>query len=268
MIKLAASLVFISLALAACTHGGAGLAAWTGGLSKTDLATESDESPQQRRARLRIELAAAYFEQGQTLVALDEVKQALLADPDFADAYNLRGLVYLRLNELPLAEQSFQRGLALRPNDADALHNFGWLRCQQSRFDESDQLFKQAIDTARYAQPGKTWMARGLCQMRAGQPQEAQASWQRALALDADNPTAAYQLALLHYKRAEFGLAQSYMLKLNAGNLANAQSLWLGIRIERQLNRPDAVAALGSQLRLRFAQSRELIALDKGDFHD
>jgi type IV pilus assembly protein PilF len=156
------------LALAACTHGGAGPAAWTGGPNKADLATESDESPQQRRARLRIELAAAYFEQGQTLVALDEVKQALLADPDFADAYNLRGLVYLRLNELPLAEQSFQRGLALRPNDADALHNFGWLRCQQSRFDESDQLFKQAIDTARYAQPGKTWVARGLCQMRAG----------------------------------------------------------------------------------------------------
>ena len=54
--------------------------------------------------------------------------------------------------------------------------------------------------------------------MRAGQPQEAQASWQRALVLDANNPTAAYQLALLHYKRAEFELAQSYMLKLNSGN--------------------------------------------------
>ena len=268
MIRLASSLICISLTLAACTHSGSRPTAWTGDLSKTDLATESDESPQQRRARLRIELAAAYFDQGQTLVALDEVKQALLADPDFADAYNLRGLVYLRLNELPLAEQSFQRGLALRPNDADTLHNFGWLRCQQSRFDESDQLFKQAIDTARYAQPGKTWMARGLCQLRAGQPQQAQASWQRALVLDANNPSAAYQLALLHYKRAEFGVAQSYMLKLNAGNLANAQSLWLGVRIERQLNRPDAVAALGSQLRLRFAQSRELIAFDKGDFHE
>ena len=268
MIRLAGSLVCISLALAACTHGGSGPAAWTGGLSKTDLATESDESPQQRRARLRIELAAAYFDQGQTLVALDEVKQALLADPGFADAYNLRGLVYLRLNELFLAEESFQRALALRPDDADALHNFGWLRCQQLRFGESDQLFKKAIETPRYAQPGKTWMARGLCQLRAGQPQEAQASWQRALVLDANNPTAAYQLALLHYKRAEFDLAQSYMLKLNSGNLASAQSLWLGIRIERQLNRPDAMAALGSQLRLRFAQSRELIAFDKGDFHE
>jgi hypothetical protein len=28
------------------------------------------------------------------------------------------------------------------------------------------------------------------------------------------------------------------------------------------------MAALGSQLRLRFAQSRELIAFDKGDFHE
>ena len=58
------------------------------------------------------------------------------------------------------------------------------------------------------------------------------------------------------------------MRKLNGGSLANAESLWLGIRIERQLNQPAAVAALAGQLRLRFAQSRELIAFDKGVFHE
>ena len=49
--------------------------------------------------RLRIELAVGYFEQGQTTVALDEIKQALATDPTFADAYNLRGLIYMRLDD-------------------------------------------------------------------------------------------------------------------------------------------------------------------------
>ena len=263
-------MLFLGLALwlSGCAQGVAVSGSAAGPGASADVLTESDESPQRRRARLRTELAAAYFQQGQTLVALDEIKQALLADPAYADAHNLRGLVFLRLNDWPLAGESFQRALALRPGDPDALHNLGWLLCQQSRFDESDKLFAQAVAHPRYAQPGKTRVAQGLCQLRAGQPGLAEASWLQALALDADNPVAAYQLAQLHFKRGDFQLAQPYMRKLNAGGLANAESLWLGIRIERQLNQPAAVAALAGQLRLRFAQSRELIAFDKGVFHE
>ena len=101
---------------------------------KSDLVTESDEPESRRRARLRLELATGYFEQGQTNVALDELKQALNADPTFADAHNLRGLVYMRLNNIPLAEESFRRALVLNPRDADVAHNYGWLLCQQARY--------------------------------------------------------------------------------------------------------------------------------------
>ena len=87
--------------------------------NRGDIVTESDEPDQRRRARLRLELATGYFEQGQTNVALDEIKQALATDPTFVDAYNLRGLAYLRLNDIPLAEDSFRRALALNPRDAD-----------------------------------------------------------------------------------------------------------------------------------------------------
>ena len=50
---------------------------------KADIVTASDEPDTRRRARLRLELASGYFEQGQTNVALDELKQALIADPSF-----------------------------------------------------------------------------------------------------------------------------------------------------------------------------------------
>ena len=57
------------------------------------VVTPSDEPETRRRARFRLELAVNYFQNGQTAVALDEVKQALVADPSYADAFNLRGLI-------------------------------------------------------------------------------------------------------------------------------------------------------------------------------
>src|SRR5512140_1960774 len=68
--------------------------------SSREMLTESDEPESRKRARIRMELAIGYFEQGQTSVALDEVKQVIASDPTFPDAYNLRGLIYMRLGDL------------------------------------------------------------------------------------------------------------------------------------------------------------------------
>jgi type IV pilus assembly protein PilF len=236
--------------------------------SRSDLMTTSDEPDGRRRARIRLELASSYFEQGQTTVALDEVKKSLLADPNYADAYNLRGLVYMRLNDLPLAEDSFKRALALNPRDADAAHNYGWLLCQQSRYPESFKYLDLAIANTGNAMSTKSLMAEGLCQMRAGMPAQAQATLERAYQLDAGNPVTAYNLAFLLLQSGENSRAQFYIRRLNNSELANAESLWLGIRIEHRLGNNQSVQQLGDQLKKRFALSRQAIAYDKGVFNE
>jgi type IV pilus assembly protein PilF len=153
--------------------------------SGRDIVTSSDEPEARRRARIRMELAVGYFEQGQTNVALDEVKQVLAMDPTFPEAYNLRGLVYMRLNEMRLAEDSFRRAVALDPRDANTQHNLGWLLCQQNRYDESLAAFKQVLSNPLYTGQAKTWMAQGLCQARAGRKADAEASLAHAYELDA-----------------------------------------------------------------------------------
>ena len=47
--------------------------------SSNDLVTDSDESPARKRAKIRLELAAGYYNNGQTTVALDELKQVVRA---------------------------------------------------------------------------------------------------------------------------------------------------------------------------------------------
>lgn len=236
--------------------------------ARGDIVTESDEPETRRRARIRLELAVGYFEQGQTTIALDELKQSIAADPNFAQAYNLRGLVYMRLNDPRLAEDSFRRALVLNPRDADVHHNYGWLLCQQARFAESQKALSQALAMPQYGGRAKSWMAQGLCQMKAGQGAEAELSFQRSYELDAGNPITGYNLASLLYQRGDLARAQFYVRRLNNSELANSESLWLGIKVERKLQNRDAMQQLAAQLKKRFAQSRELAFFERSAFDE
>lgn len=258
------ALVLACLQLVSCAAPGAdGNAA-----PQPDLVTASDEPEARTRARIRLELAVGYYEQGQTTIALDELKQALATDPNYGDAYNLRGLVYMRLKDFPLAESSFRRALALKPGDANTLHNLGWMMCQQDRHAESMQFFGQALADPAYGDRAKTLMTRGLCLMRANKPDEARESLLQSFQLDAGNPITEYNLALLMFQRGELQRAQFYIRRLNNSEWANAESLWLGIRIERRLGNRDAVEQLAVPLRKRFAQSREAGLYERGAFDE
>ena len=234
----------------------------------SDLVTDSDEPDTRKRARLRLELAVAYFDKGQTTDALDHLKQSILADPNLFEAYNLRGLIYMRLNDVPVAEESFRRALAINPKAASVQHNYGWLLCQQARLPEAVQLFGSALANPNYGDRAKTWMAQGLCLQKNGQNVDAEASLLRSYELDAGNPITAYNLSLLLFQRAEFVRSQFYIRRLNNSELANAESLWLGIKVERRLDNRDATLQLGAQLKKRFPQSREYLAFERGAFNE
>src|SRR5450830_1398889 len=132
-----------------------------------ELITDSDEPEVRKRARIRLELAVGYFEQGQTTVALDELKQSIATDPTYGDAYSLRGLIYMRLNDFRFAEESFRYALNISPRNSNVMHNLGWLLCQQARYPEAQQFFSQALSSPQYGERAKTFRAQGLCQVRA-----------------------------------------------------------------------------------------------------
>lgn len=234
----------------------------------SEIVTPSDESDVQRRARIRLELAVNYFSMGQTDVALDEVKQALAAEPNYADAFNLRGMIYMRLNDMGLAEESFRRAAALRPQDPDVAHNYGWLLCQQRKFAEAEVHFQRALAQPTYQARSRTLMAQGLCLEGAGKTAEAEEALGKSYELDPGNPVVGYNLALLKYRRADMPRAQFYIRRLNNSELANSQTLWLGIKVERRLGNTVAMRQLADQLQKRYPDSQELAAFERGAFDD
>jgi type IV pilus assembly protein PilF len=236
--------------------------------SGVELVTASDEPEARKRARIRLELAVGYFEQGQTTIALDELKQSIAADPTYGDAYNLHGLIYMRLNDYRFAETSFKKALSFNPQDSNVMHNLGWLLCQQARYPEAQQFFSRALSNPLYGERAKTFLTQGLCQVRAGMREEAELSLLKSYEFDAGNPVTAYNLATLLFQRGDFVRAQFYVRRLNNSELANAESLWLGVKVERRMENREAMQQLGVQLVKRFPHSREAGAYQRSAFDE
>jgi type IV pilus assembly protein PilF len=237
-----------------------------------DRVTASDESAGSKRARVRMELASGYFARGQYTTALDEVKQALLAEPNLGEAYNLRGAIYAALGDSAVAEESYRRALQINPRDGDVMHNLGWFFCSQKRYADASQWFAQALAVPGYVGGVRTLIARGVCEARAGRWADAEASLFRAYEMDSSNAIAAVNLSavLLHQggddrvERARF-----YMKRVNAvAAQSTAETLWMAARIEMKLGKRDAANEYGLQLRNRFPQSRESAAFDRGQFDE
>ena len=241
----------------------------TPGSADRDLPTASDQSEAERLARVRLELAGAYFGRGQNAVALDEVKLALAARPDLPEALNLRGLIYAAMGEPRLAEESFRRAQQLAPRDADLLHNYAWFLCNQSRFAEADGVFRQVLALPALRESGRTRLAWGVCLARAGQLAEAEKVLTAAFEVDPGNLALALNLSDVLFRQGQWDRARFYLRRVHAQpDLASAQSLWLAVRVEHGSGHPAARDRLGRELLRRFPQSREALLWEKGRFDE
>jgi len=128
--------------------------------------------------------------------------------------------------------------------------------------------FSAALAIPSDREPGKTLMTQGVCQIQAGQRAEAERTLIQAYELDAGNPVVGYNLASLLAQRDDYARAQFFIRRVNNSPSANAESLWLGIKIERRLGNREALAQLASQLQRRYPQSREALAYERGNFND
>jgi type IV pilus assembly protein PilF len=226
--------------------------------------TVGDESQDRARARIHTELAAGYFELGNMGVALEEAKEAMRSDPNYGPAYNVAGLVYARLKEDRLADESFQRALRINPNDHDALNNYGSFLCDRKQEREAIKLFLAAVRNPLYPVPDRSYVNAGVCARRSGDLPGAEEYFQQALRLRPFQPQALYHLADMSFERGDLAGAKTYLSRLAQSSEASAEVLWLGVRVARRMGDRNSEASYALQLRNRFPNSAEARALGSG----
>jgi type IV pilus assembly protein PilF len=226
----------------------------------------AEQSTPRERAKAHTELAAAYYELGNMAVALDELRVAVSADPNYAPAYNVLGLVHMDLKENKEAQTSFERALQIAPNDPDANHNYGWFLCQTGREQAASKFFQAAVRNPLYSTPQRSYTLAGVCAMRNNDDATALDNFERALRVDANYLSAVLPLAQLRYRRNELDQAKRLVAQFNRAVEPTAESLWLALRIERKLGDRSAESLFADQLRRRYPGTPEYLSLQKGSY--
>ncbi len=228
--------------------------------------TGPTETESTRRARIRTDLAANYYQERNYSVALDELRQAIAAEPNYAPALGMTALVYMALGETDKADDSFRRALALTPADSELNNNYGWFLCQSGREQASIAYFNNAIKDSLYTTPARPLHNAGICSLRLGDERAAESYFLRSFQLDAGNAVAMYQLAELYLKRTDITRARFYSQRLLNSYEPSAEMLWQGYRIEKRAANGSAADSFASQLRRRFPASSQTQLLIQGRY--
>jgi type IV pilus assembly protein PilF len=235
---------------------------------QSELETSSDQSANQRRAQIRMQLAIGYFQQGQFAIALDEIKQALQIDPNYSDAYGVRALIYMEMGENALAQDNFQRAMKLAPNNPDLNNNYGWFLCQNGQEKQSLAHFDAAIRNRAYQSPVKALNNAGACSLKTRDLVAAERYLAEAFRQEPANFETNASLAKLHYARGEYQQARSYISRATKADPISADVLWTAIKVERKLENRPAENNFAIQLRRRHPNSPELAAYLRGAFDE
>ena len=242
--------IFVLLGAAGCSTQSGGGSAGT----PQQVTTRAQAS-----ARIHTELAAKYYELGQLGIALEELQTALQSEPDYAPAFNLRGLVRMELREYQQADEDFRHSLRLDSTDAEAHNNYGWFLCQRGKEKDAIAHFIAAVKNPLYQTPEKAYLNAGMCSRKSGNLKDAEDFLNKALRVQPEMPEALLELAEVNFANSDYAAARAYFIRFSQRNPAplTAEHLWLAVRIERKLGDRKAEERYASDLRQRFPDARE-----------
>jgi type IV pilus assembly protein PilF len=260
MLRTGLLLVVFSSMLAAC----GGLPVDGERAAQTPVSQREVVGEARRAAKAHTDLGMVYLREGQLSVALEEARRAIDSDSSYPLGYNLLGLVQMYLDENRAAEEALGKALQLAPHDPEINNNYGWFLCQTGREKQSLEYFLMASRNTLYSTPTKPLTNGAICAISGGDDKAGEDFLLKALRADPQNGDAHFLLAEVYYRSNRLIDAKLHLADVHRLLAPTAQSVWLGLRIERKLGDRDAELAYGKQLRREFPNSREYQLLKQG----
>ncbi len=218
--------------------------------------------------RANLALGIEYMNRGDYEKSLEKLERARAADPGYSGIYNAYGLLYQLLDRNKDAENHFKKALKLNPRDSDTMNNYGRFLCQMNRSEEAEHTFLMAAENPLYATPEIAITNAGICAYRNNRPVKAEEYFRKALDINKRIPTALLKMSQLSYDKANHLSARAYLQRYLSVSRHTAVSLWLGIKIEREMGDKDALSSYILSLKNNFPDSIEAdLLMESGTDH-
>jgi len=204
-----------------------------------------------------IDMSVGYLRKGNLDVALEKIQRALDADWESSDAHGMAALIYERLYEIEKADDHYQYAIEYKPKDGAVLNNYGVFLCRQKQWKKAVKNFMLAVNQPSYKTPSRAYENAGACARQIPDLKMAEKYLRVALKTEPELPLALYEMAEISFVKKKNLTVRAYLQRYQAVAPHTAQSLWLGVRAERNLGDQQAAADYAKQLQRNFPGSEE-----------
>lgn len=216
-------------------------------------------------AGIYADIGVGYLQRGETARAEEKLKQALELDPKLPRAHHYIAELYSRQSKDKQAEEHYRQALELAPNDSYVKNNYAVFLCSRDRVPEAEKQFLSVIGDTSYRAPELVYENLGRCALRTADAAKAEQYFTKALQLRPNLPASLYEMARLQYDKREYFKARAFFERYLSVGQAQAEVLWLGVRIERALGNAAMVAKYGAALQEQFPDAKETALFNQLD---
>jgi type IV pilus assembly protein PilF len=218
----------------------------------TDSSTYTKEVNKADVVRAQYELGATYLGRGSYRRAKDYLSKVLELDPKFALAHVAFGLIFEHEEEYVLANEHFQKAIKFDPALTEARVAYAGFLDAQGRYPEAIDQLLVAADNRFYQSRPTVYENLGRSYLRIDDVNNAIAAFERAIALNNNQPRALLELAEL--KLGQQGYVEAFALYRRHIGVSDqsARSLWLCIQLAERFSNPDEKASCALTLKNIF----------------
>lgn len=213
-------------------------------------------------ASINARLGLAYMQQGNYEVALEKLEKAIEQEPGLATGHHYIAELYRQLDSPDNAKRHYKKALKLTPNDYSLNNNYGVFLCDQKDYDGAEQGFLMAVQNVPVHKPRYEFYENlAQCMLRKPDRVKAEEYFRIVLAANPHQPVTLYQMARLSFDDAKYLRARAFFQRFTEVSRHTAETLWLGVRIERKLGDNKAADEFARQLKVNFPLTDETVEL-------
>ncbi len=192
----------------------------------------ADRAAQKKKAATLADMGNAMAAEGNTRGGLQKLLEAAKLDPENADIYQQIALVFRSLGDYQLSLKYFRKALELRPQFSEAINNMGTVYLLMGDWPKAITCFKEAAADIKYQTPQYAYNNLGLAYYNMGDTKKAIQNYETALRLSRSYAVVYLNLARLYEKKGDLIEAEAnyreailYRPKDPAGHMGLARLL-------------------------------------------
>ena len=226
------------------------------------LTNSTTDDKNNKAANVNAQLGALYLKKNQLELANHKLSKALRQDPNSSKVHHVYALLQERLGDDKKAAEHFQQAIRLKDNSPELHNNYGSYLCRTRQIIAAEKEFLTALQYPLYKTPEFAYTNAGICVMNNGELKKANGYFRQALKANSRFPSVLYQLSRLNFKQKHYNRAEAFLQRYNEVARETPESLYLCAKIAKQLKDSQRDKECFSRLVEKFPHSPEIAKLD------